>query len=157
MSVFELKYVMTVQEASNHLFEWFETNDNFEISKDLKKVAPILDNQEADTIAFRIALENLEEANLLSSKEYADKTYYILEKHMDGFQQSVDVGPLTARFLSSEINEFCTIIDDQTDSSQTANITEKDIRNSVHIIQFYKQKLLEKEALLGDVSQEEDD
>ena len=148
---------MTVQEASNYLFEWFEKNDNFEISKDLKKVVTILDNQEADTIAFKIALENLQEANLLSSKEYAEKTYYILEKHMDGFQQSVDVGPLTARFLAAEINEFCTIIDDQTDSAEIANIQEKDVRNLVHIIQFYKQKLVEKEALLGDISTEEKD
>lgn len=140
---------MTVQEASNHLFEWFETNDNFEITKDLKKVVTILDNEEADTIAFKIALENLEEAKLLASKEYGDRKFYILDKHMDSFQQSIELGPFTAKFLSGEVNEFCSLIDDQTDVCQTSNIVEKDIRNLVHIIQFYKQKLIEKEELLS--------
>lgn len=140
---------MTVQEASNHLFEWFEKNDNFEITKDLKKVVTILDNEEADTIAFKIALENLEEAKLLASKEYGDRKFYILDKHMDSFQQSIELGPFTAKFLSGEINEFCSLIDDQTDVCQTSNIVEKDIRNLVHIIQFYKQKLIEKEELLS--------
>ena len=140
---------MTVQEASNHLFEWFEKNDNFEITKDLKKVVTILDNEEADTIAFKIALEDLEEAKLLASKEYGDRKFYILDKHMDSFQQSIELGPFTAKFLSGEINEFCSLIDDQTDVCQTSNIVEKDIRNLVHIIQFYKQKLIEKEELLS--------
>ena len=124
-------------------------NDNFEITKDLKKVVTILDNEEADTIAFKIALENLEEAKLLASKEYGDRKFYILDKHMDSFQQSIELGPFTAKFLSGEINEFCSFIDDQTDVCQTSNIVEKDIRNLVHIIQFYKQKLIEKEELLS--------
>jgi len=140
---------MTVQDASNHLFEWFEKNDSFEVTKDLKSVVPILGDIEADTIAFKLALENLEEMNLLASKEYADKRYYILSKPTDGFQQSVEVGPFTAKYISNEINEFCILIDDQTDSCQAASILEKDLRNLVHIVQFYKQKVLEKEVLLG--------
>lgn len=148
---------MTVQEASNHLFEWFEKSDSFEITKDLKKLVPILNDEEADTIAFRIALEKLEESSLLSSKEYADKKYYVLEKHMDSYQQSVELGPLTAKFACAEINEFCGLIQDQTDTCEAVNLTEKDIRNLIHIIQFYKQKLIEKEVLLSNNNKEEDD
>lgn len=142
---------MTIQEASNQLFEWFEKEDSFEISRDIKKIVPIFDlgQEEVVTIAFRIALEKLEEALLVCSKEYGDKKYYILDKHMDSFQQSIDLGPWTAKFLANEINEFCHLVDDNTDLCQTSSIQEKDIRNLVHIVAFYKQKVLEKEQIIS--------
>ena len=142
---------MTIQDASNELFTWFEKEDSFEISRDIKKIIPIFDleQEEEITIAFRIALEKLEESQLVCSKEYGDKKYYILEKHMDSFQQSIELGPWTAKFLANEINEFCQLVDDNTDLCQTASIQEKDIRNLVHIVAFYKQKVLEKEQIIS--------
>ena len=140
---------MTVQDASNELFTWFEQNDNFEMGRDLRKVAPIMDDEEATTIAFRIALEKLEEMNLLCSKDYAEKRYYILEKHMDSFQQSVELGPWTAKFVAAEINEFCDLLDDRTDVCAVANIQEKDVRNLVHVVHWYKQKIMEKEQIIS--------
>tara|TARA_R100000808_G_C2123513_1_gene134236 strand:+ start:447 stop:893 length:447 start_codon:yes stop_codon:yes gene_type:complete len=148
---------MTVQDASNQLFEWFEKHNSFEVGKDIKGLIPIMENEEADTIAVKIALENLEEMGLLASKEYADKRYFILSKPVDGFQQSVEIGPFVAKYIGHEINEFCILINDQTDSCQTASISEKDLKNLVHIAQFYKQKVMEKEALLGNNEAEEDD
>ena len=142
---------MTVQDASNELFTWFEKEDSFEISRDIKKIIPIFDmgQEEPATIAFKIALERLEEAQLVGSKEYGDKKYYILEKHMDSFQQNIELGPWTAKFLANEINEFCHLVDDSTDLCQTASIQEKDIRNLVHIVAFYKQKVIEKEQIIS--------
>jgi len=146
---------MTIQDASNELFTWFEKEDSFEISRDIKKIIPIFDlgQEEEVTIAFRIALEKLQESQLVASKEYGDKKYYILEKHMDAFQQHVELGPWTAKFLANEINEFCQLVDDNTDLCQTSGIQEKDIRNLVHIVAFYKQKVLEKEQIIsGEIS-----
>ena len=140
---------MTVQDAANELFGWFESNDSFEISRDIKKIVPIMDNEEETFITFKIALEKLEEAQLVASKEYGEKKYYILEKHMDAFQQQVELGPWSAKFISSEINEFCGIVQDNTDLCQTSAISEKDVRNLVHIAQFYKQKLVEKEQIIS--------
>jgi len=140
---------MTVLDASNHLFSWFEENDNFEIGKDLKKIVPIMDDEEATVIAFKIALEKLQEMGLLCSKDYADKMYYILEKPMDAYQQNVEVGPWSAKFIAAEINEFCEILQDNSDTCQTSNIQEKDIRNLVHVIHWYKQKILEKEQIIS--------
>ena len=140
---------MTVQDASNELFTWFEKADNFEMGRDLRKVAPIMEDEEATTIAFRIALEKLEEINLLCSKDYADKKYYILEKPMDSFQQSVEVGPWTAKFIAAEINEFCDLLEDQTDVCSVSNVQEKDVRNLVHVIQWYKQRVMEKENIIS--------
>ena len=140
---------MTVQDASNELFTWFETHDNFEIGRDIKKILPIVEDEEATLTTFKIALEKLEGMQLLASKEYADKRYYILEKHMDSFQQNVELGPWTAKFIAQEINEFCEILQDNTDACQTSNIQEKDVRNLVHVIQWYKQKVLEKEQIIS--------
>ena len=140
---------MTIQDASNELFTWFETNDSFEANRDLRKIVPIMDDEEVTLIAFKIALEKLEAMELITSKDYGDKKYYILEKHMDAFQQSVEVGPWSAKFISGEINDFCSLVQDNTDLCQTSNILEKDIRNLVHIILFYKQKLMEKEDIIS--------
>jgi hypothetical protein len=140
---------MTIQDASNELFTWFEKSDSFEMGRDLKKVIPIFENEEETIITFRVALEKLEEMQLVASKDYGDKKYYILEKHMDAFQQSVEVGPWTAKFVAGEINEFCNIIEDKTDLCQTSSIQEKDIRNLVHVVHFYKQRVIEKEAIIS--------
>jgi len=60
---------MTIQDASNELFTWFEKEDSFEISRDIKKIIPIfnLGQEEEVTIAFRIALEKLQESQLEAS------------------------------------------------------------------------------------------
>lgn len=140
---------MTVQDASNELFNWFEKSDTFEMGRDIKKVVPISENEEETIVTFKIALEKLEEMQLLVSKDYGDKKYYILEKHMDAFQQNVELGPWTAKFVANEINEFCNIIEDSTDLCQTSSIQEKDVRNLVHVVHFYKQKVIEKEAIIS--------
>tara|TARA_Y100000593_G_C4263992_1_gene313740 strand:- start:239 stop:778 length:540 start_codon:yes stop_codon:yes gene_type:complete len=146
---------MTVQDISNKLFEWFESSDAFEIGRDIKKIVPISENEEETIVTIKIALEKLEEMNLLASKEYGDKKYYILEKHMDSFQQNVELGPWTAKFLSGEINDFCAMVQDNTDLCETASIQEKDVRNLVHIIGFYKQKLVEKEQIICSLNEGE--
>ena len=112
---------MTIQDASNELFAWFEKEDSFEISRDIKRVVPIFDlgQEEVVTIAFRIALEKLEEVQLVCSKEYGDKKYYILDKHMDAFQQNIELGPWTAKFLAGEINEWVFLVFDFYGLSQT--------------------------------------
>ncbi len=140
---------MTVQDASNDLFTWFETNDSFEIGRDLKSVHLILEDEDIAKITFKIALEALEKMELVSSKVYGDEVYYILNKHMDAFQQNVEVGPWTAKFMSFEINEFCSLIEDNADRCETAAIKEKDIQNLIHIIAWYKARVLEKEQIIS--------
>ena len=68
---------------------------------------------------------------------------------MDAYQQNVEVGPWSAKFIAAEINEFCEILQDNSDTCQTSNIQEKDIRNLVHVIHWYKQKILEKEQIIS--------
>ena len=68
---------------------------------------------------------------------------------MDAFQQSVEIGPFTAKFIASEINEFCDLIEDQTDACQITALGEKDLRNLIHMVHFYKQKVMEKENIIA--------
>jgi len=148
---------MTVQEASNELFVWFENNDGFEINRDVKKIVPIFESEEETVITFKIALEKLEEMQLLASKDYGDKKYYILEKPMDSFQQNVELGPWTAKFMAQELNDFCDLLEDESDKCSVSAIVEKDIRNLVHIIQWYRQRVIEKETIISAVAAEHPD
>ena len=130
---------MTVLDAQNLLYEWFGSNDSFEINKDIRKVLPIMENEEETIAAFRLALEELARNNLVSPQEYGDKKYYILAKSYESYVQTVELSTFTTKWLATEINEFCAMIEDQTDQCTLSNINDKDVRNLVHIIQYYKQ------------------
>ena len=58
-------------------------------------------------------------------------------------QQQVEVGYYTAKYLAVEINTFCDLIGDKKDYAKMSAIGEMDLRNLIHIIQYYKQKLTE--------------
>ena len=143
---------MNVLDASNHLFVWYEANDSFEINKDLKKILPILDNEEETLSAFKLALSQVEEEGMVASQEYADKKYFVLNKPYDAYAQSVELTAFTAKWLAAEINDFCAMIEDSTDAAIATGIVDKDIKNAVHIIQFYRQKMTEKEEIIVNLS-----
>ena len=139
---------MTVLDANNELFEWFRENNSFELKRDIKKIVPISEDEEETEITFKLALEELESNGLCSSKECEDKRYYILSKPFEAYNQNVEVSSWTAKFITNEINEFCELIQDNTDLCTASNIVEKDVRNLVHLSQYYKSKLVEKEQII---------
>ena len=139
---------MTVLDANNELFEWFRENNSFELKRDIKKIVPISEDEEETEITFKLALEELESNGLCSSKENEDKRYYILSKPFEAYTQNIEVSSWTAKFITSEINEFCELIQDNTDLCVASSIVEKDVRNLVHLSQYYKSKLIEKEQII---------
>jgi hypothetical protein len=143
---------MNVLDASNHLFEWFGANDSFEINKDLKRVLTIIDNEEETISAFKLALSQLEEQGMVCSQKYGDKDYFVLTKPYDAYIQNIELSAFTAKWLAGEINEFCDMIQDNTDAAVASGIVDKDVRNAIHIIQFYKQKMTEKEDIISNLS-----
>ena len=143
---------MTVLDAQNLLYEWYSDHDSFEINRDIKKIVPIMDNEEECLSAFKLALKMLTDRELIASEEYGDKVYFILIKSYESFSQPVELASFTTKWLSNEINEFCDLIEDKTDLCAASNITDKDIRNLVHIIQFYKQKTAEKEVIISEMT-----
>tara|TARA_Y100001938_G_scaffold131492_1_gene188658 strand:- start:15277 stop:15735 length:459 start_codon:yes stop_codon:yes gene_type:complete len=137
---------MTVQEASGKLYNWFYNHDSFCLDNDFNSIIPMTDLPDRDKAALAIALKKLESGGMLacSEREGEDKKthdYYVLERSFDSWQQTVDIGPTSARFIANELNSFCELIEDKTDWCDVTSISEKDVRNLVHIIAFYKNKI----------------
>lgn len=143
---------MTVLDASNLLYEWFRSHDSFEINKDLKKLFPIVEDEETINVVLKLALAQLEQSNLITSQIYNEKKIYVLVKSFESYQQNVEISPWTSRWVAEQINDFCNLISDKTDLCTAAQINDKDVRNLVHIIRFYKTKLTEKESIISKLS-----
>jgi hypothetical protein len=143
---------MTVLDATNLLYEWYQTNSSFEVNRDIKTLIPVIDDEEVTHSALKLALVELEGNNLIASQAYGEKTYYILTKPYDAYQQGIELTSWTSKWLSGEINEFCNLIEDNTDLCNASQVQDKDIRNLVHIIQFYKNKVMEKEEIISSMS-----
>jgi len=135
---------MTIQDASGLLYNWFYKHDSFCLEKDFVSLVPITDFPERDRAAVAIALTKLKEGGILADdmRGSGNKAllYYVLERTFDSWQQNVDISPTTARYLANEINTFCELIEDKTDWCDVTALAEKDIRNLIHIINWYKQK-----------------
>lgn len=127
---------MTVLDANNALFEWFMNNHSFVMERDLKKVIPIFEDQEEVEVVLKMALLQLEEANLIKISE--DKKYHILTKDFGSYQQNIEINSFVAGYISKEINDFCDLIKDHTDECDASNLCEKDIKNLCHIIDYYR-------------------
>jgi len=134
---------MTITDATNQLWSWFETHDSFELERDTDLLCSM--NEEFDTsdpeatkATIELALERLKEMKFIDYAKRDDKAYYVLERSFDAFEQTVSINPHTAKFVQSEINEFCDILNDKTDYCETSNISEKEIRNLINIILYYK-------------------
>ena len=143
---------MTVLDANNSLFEWFREHHSFEIDRDLKKIIPILDDEVETIISYRLALEELEANNLIAHQDYNEKKFYVLTKPFESYNQNPDVPSWTATAVAAEINEFCELIEDFTDQCNMSALNAKDLQNLVHITQYYKTKVMEKENLIGALS-----
>ena len=131
---------MTVLDANNLLFEWYGANNSFVMERDLKKVVPIIEDEEETKTTLSLALEELREANLVKVCE--DKKYYILVKPFGAYQQSPEISSWVANYAGAKINEFCDLINDDSDRCDASQISERDIKNLCHIIDYYKDILL---------------
>lgn len=120
---------MTVTDCTNSLFLWFQQNDSFEISEDFNKVILLSEDKGRDSAALELALERLETAELIKSKEMGEKKYWILNKSFNNFESTVSIDATLSSEIAEDINQFCEIIGDDTDKCDSSNITSKDIQN----------------------------
>jgi len=150
---------MTIQDASNILFEWFGTNDSFVVERDFVNAMTQsgktnFENSEVDKVALELALEGLVTSAMVGtktkkmligsgkSKEREEVEYFILQRPYDAWQQTIELGPMTAKYIAGEINSFCEMLDDKSDMCESSRVTEKDFRNLIHIINFWRSKSL---------------
>ena len=59
---------MTVYEATNKLFVWFQDNDSFEMSEDFNSVILISETEDRDKATLELSLESLQKAELIKQK-----------------------------------------------------------------------------------------
>ncbi len=120
---------MTVTDCTNSLFLWFQSNDSFEINEDFNKVILLSEDKGRDSAALELALERLETAELIKSKEIGEKKYWVLNKSFNNFESTVSIDATLSSEIAEDINQFCEIIGDDTDKCDSSNITSKDIQN----------------------------
>ena len=141
---------MTVFEAYGKMWDFFKKNDSFILEEDFKKISLITETPSRDRAAIQSALDDWVETKMLHRqvqeswnrelKAGETKVIYILKKPLDSNEQSISIGASLAGYISKEINEFCGLIEDKTDWSDPTSISQKDVLNVLHILNFYKEK-----------------
>ncbi len=132
---------MTVYEATNKLFVWFQDNDSFEMSEDFNSVILISETEDRDKATLELSLESLQKAELIKQKTVGDKTYWILSKPWSQFESTVTVNSRLASGIAESINEFCDLINDDTDLCDATDLKEKDIGNLLFMYRQAKEML----------------
>ena len=87
---------MDSQAAENLLMEFFKENSYYEPSEHFEKLVLITENASADTAAVGIALDRFEAAEIIKSKEIDGKTYHVLSRPIDSWEQQVEINYGTA-------------------------------------------------------------
>jgi hypothetical protein len=135
--------IMTVLEASGKIYKWFSENDSFSLDEDFKKLVMITDHPKRDRAAVLSALKDLKSAELISSSEIDGIEYWILKKSFLAFPQNVSVSPETALHAAELINNFCSMVDNDTDTCDPANLTDDDVKNLIYIAGLFLKKSLD--------------
>lgn len=128
---------MTIQEAVSHLIDHFNSNDSFDIEKDLASLAVICSSKEEKKEIFELALKELEQKNIL--RKGRDRWYLL--KPLDSFVQEVSISPRTCSEISNVINTFCESLDDFKDYCDPLEVSERDVFNLTLIVKHLKNLL----------------
>ena len=136
---------MTTLEASIKLFDWFSSSDYFNYPKDCQKLLSVFEN-DYDILPIKSALENLVESKIVSEKTDKNNNFiYFLNRKLHETEQSLELNYSIAFEVAKTINFFCeNVMKDTSEVCDPSGVTQKDILNLLHIINFYK-KALDKE------------
>ena len=133
---------MTVFDASISLYGWFAENDSFTINQYLDICGDKAKGLSAEEIKASLlcGLDQLEKIGLISKTIVGKKTIWVLDKNYITVDQDVKISADTALLISEVINNFCDMLDDHGDQCNPIAISEKDIKNLIHISTFYMTK-----------------
>lgn len=141
---------MTIFDASTKLFGWYKEHDSFILSEDFSALVLISEEEERDSAAVLAALKQLEKIELIKKENYHDKEVWLLNKPFSQFEQSVEISPVLASAIAETINDFCDMIEDDTDRCDCTDITDRDIRNL--ILMYEQAKSLAQEKMKDDLT-----
>ena len=132
---------MTLSDAREALFHWFQDHGSFSLERDASKLLLITDDGDEEKKACILAaLESFMEASVVNRGSYEDTNYYFLIRPFDSMEQNIQLNAQTAVCVSRCINTFCGAIGDNRDWSDPTSITEKDIYNLTNIIDIMSLK-----------------
>ncbi len=126
---------MTILEATGHLYNWYIEHDTFCIDKDFLSLITITEHPNQDKATVLCGLKKMKEMGLVSDEWSPDdhRQYWVLNKSLGSYEQSVTVSPDLAVTISSIINSFCDRIEDDKEKCDPTNIEEKDLKNLIYI------------------------
>ena len=124
---------MTVFDASVKVYEWFSKNDSF-CESDFLKILTISETPEADRASVLASLETFEKAEMIKKINYKDNNYWILSKAFSSMNQDLSITSNTAIIIAQLINQYCDMIESDSDRCDPSRITEKDIKNILYIL-----------------------
>ena len=128
--------VMTVLEASGHLYNWFSENHSFSLEKDFIKIVTITEHPSRDRAAFLCALSDFEKGEMIKKARVGDEEYWVLQRSFLMYPQTISISSDTSLIMSTVINKFCEIIGNDKDMCNPAEISEEDIKNLLYICNY---------------------
>ena len=71
---------------------------------------------------------------MIKKINYKDNNYWILSKSFSSMNQDLSISSNTAIIIAQLINQYCDIVEDDSDRCDPSRITEKDIKNILYIL-----------------------
>lgn len=120
--------VMTIYEASTHLYNWFAEKESFCMETDYSKMILISDEPEVDKAAVLCSLDSFVELNIVKTKEIEGNNYWVLNKKFETMEQTPSISPSTAIRVYNIIKAFSDITGDPAvDNCNILDINGRDI------------------------------
>lgn len=128
---------MNIQDYVGLLYRWFQTNNSFQVERDLKNVILISENESEDRAGLKCA------ADLLAGEKFCQKSkddkenidYYFIYSTVNN--QNVNISPKTCSQISGLLNKYLPLCDIPYRSNET-EIKEIDILYLLKLIQTYE-------------------
>ena len=126
---------MTILEASGHLYNWFIERDTFCMEKDFLSLITITEHPNQDKATVLCGLKKMKEMGLIEDEFSPDdhRQYWVLNKSLSSYEQSITISPKLALTISDIINKFCQNTGNTVDMCDPAEVREKDIQNLIFI------------------------
>lgn len=149
---------MTILEITNKLYEFFLENDTFELENDFTKIISSSERSDIDKSLLIQGLNELEEVKIIKKlplitendeKNVKQEYFWVLNKPMSHYEQTVTLSPVICAEISTILNVFQQISEQNDLECDMKNITAKDIHNMVILLAA----VLEKEK--NDINEED--
>ena len=122
---------MTIDDIKMPLFQFFSTNEIFDLEKNYKEVTiPSLEEPNVNKNMVILALQEFEKQGLISEiPNQKDRRKWILNKDLTKYMQTIEIHYATIAAIAKIINGFCDKSGDIENKVDPLLITEKNIQD----------------------------